>query len=143
MNEYEKQAIEFCNKWKIEIRWCFVGVDNPDWDKEHKHNHWHWVLTKKYKSTQGEFWDSVVNTKKSYQDPNKHNIPKTPQIYDLLACLEKYGYNSFEDFCASLGYNKYSVKDYNIWKRNKLEYNGLANVFGDNKGLWKEFREIY
>lgn len=143
MSEYVKQAEDFCNKWGIEIKWCFVGVDNPNWDKEHKHNHWHWVLTKKYRSTQGEYWDSIANTQKSYQDPNKRNIPKTPSAYDLLACLEKYGYKSFEDFCASCGYDEDSRSVYKIWKEVKLEYDGLVTVFGDNKKLWKEFREIY
>lgn len=142
MNEYVKQAKDFCDKWGIEIKWCFVGVDIPSWGKEYKHSHWHWILAKDGKDTQGEYWEGIVNTQKSYQDLNKRNTPETPRAYDLLACLEKYSYESFEDFCYSYGYDKDSKNAYNIWKEVKLEYDGLVNVFGDNKELWEEFREI-
>lgn len=140
MNEYEKQAVDFCNKWEIEIKWMFVGVGvNSEWGDNKKRNHWHWIITKDGKATQGEFWDSVVNTQKTYQDPNKRN---NPRAYDLLACLEKYGYDSFEDFCCELGYDENSRKAYNTYEAVKKEYNGLVNVFGNNEELWEEFREI-
>lgn len=143
MNEYEKQAVDFCNKWEIEIKWMFVGVGvNSEWCDNKKRNHWHWIITKDGKATQGEFWDSVVNTQKTYQDPNKRNNPNNPRAYDLFACLEKYGYDSFEDFCCEFGYDENSRKTYNTYEAVKKEYNGLVNVFGNNEELWEEFREI-
>ena len=144
MNEYEKQEIEFCNKWRIEIKWLFVGVEvNPEWGDNKKRNHWIWVLTKDGKSTHGEFWDNIANTKATYQDPNKRNNPKKPETYDLLACLVKNDYDSFEEFCSSLGLDEDSRKAYKTYEEIKKEYNGLVNVFGNNEELWEEFGEIY
>lgn len=144
MNEYEKQTIEFCNKWGIEIKWLFAGVEvNPKWGDNKKRNHWIWTLAKDGKFTHGEFWGGIVNTQKTYQDPNKRNNPKNPTEYDLLACLEKYGYSSFSDFCSELGYDEDSKEAYKTYEAVTKEHDGLVNILGDNEELWEEFREIY
>lgn len=141
MNEYENQAVEFCNKRGIEIKWLFVGVEiNPERKDNKKRNRWMWILEKDGKFTHGEFWDSITNTKETYHDPNKRNNPKNPRTYDLLSCLVKNDYDSFENFCFSFGFNEDSRKAYEEIKK---EYNGLVSVFGNNEELWEEFREIY
>ena len=143
MNEYEKQAVDFCNKWGIEIKWAFVGVEvNPEWCDNEKRNYWIWILTKDGKSTHGEFWDSIANTQKTYQDPNKRNNPKKPTTYDLLACLTKYKHEKFEEFCYELGYDEDSRKAYHTWEKVNQEYDGLMSVFGNNKALWEDFGNI-
>ena len=44
-----------------------------------------------------------------------------PSLYDILACLEKYGYNSFEDFCYEYGLDE--------TKENKKQYLDVVKEF--------------
>ena len=56
MNEYEKQAVDFCNKWEIEIKWMFVGVGvNSEWGNNEKRNHWHWIFPELASLPKGNF----------------------------------------------------------------------------------------
>ena len=134
MNEYLKQAQDFCEKWGITITWRYKGkvkgwaVQNEENDK------YYWTLQRNGFRVTGEFYQSVYGTQKG----------EKPNEYDLLSCLCKYNPETFEDFCKKFGYDTDSRKALEIWKEEKRIYKGLCRVFGSDTEteIWKEFIEI-
>lgn len=61
------------------------------------------------------------------------NQGKEPTNYDILACLEKYDYGSFEDFCNELGYDPYSKKSKKAYKACEDQYQKLAYMFDEDE----------
>ena len=68
------------------------------------------------------------------------NQGKEPTNYDILACLEKYDYGSFEDFCNELGYDPYSKKSKKAYKACEDQHQKLAYMFGQDE--MDKLREI-
>lgn len=62
-----------------------------------------------------------------------------PTMYDILACIEKNGYASFEDFCSELGYDSDSKSAEKIFKSVEKEHAAVQNLFGD---ILEELLEI-
>jgi hypothetical protein len=62
-----------------------------------------------------------------------------PTMYDILTCLEKYGYNSFHDFCYEYGYNEDSIKALKTYKAVQREFNGVNRLFSD---ILEQLQEI-
>ena len=63
-----------------------------------------------------------------------------PTMYDILACLQKYELNTFEDFCSEFGYDEDSRTAERTYKAVCKEYNGMLRVFGDD--ILEEMQEI-
>jgi hypothetical protein len=60
-----------------------------------------------------------------------------PNAYDVLACLTKYDPESFEDFCASYGYEQYN--DYGRTNKVALRvYNAVVKEFENVCLLWDD-----
>jgi hypothetical protein len=59
------------------------------------------------------------------------NGDNPPSAYDVLACLEKYGYESFEDFCSSLGYDEDSRKALKTYKGVIREAEKVNDLWND------------
>lgn len=70
-----------------------------------------------------------------------------PSAYDVLSCLQKYPVDTFEDFCADLGYEQYddftggeNKRSRRIYNAVKREYESVSRVFGD---VLEQLAEIY
>lgn len=52
-----------------------------------------------------------------------------PTLYSVLACLTKYDPETFEDFCASYGYDNDSRKSEKTYKAVVKEFNNMQRLF--------------
>ncbi len=59
--------------------------------------------------------------------------PVSPDLYSILACLQKYDVGSFEDFCSEFGYDEDSRKAYNTYTAVKEEYMNMCSLFNDEE----------
>ena len=65
---------------------------------------------------------------------------KKPSAYSVLACLEKYEYIDFNDFCSNFGYDTDSRKAEKTYKAVKKEYEKLCKIFTEEE--IEKLREI-
>lgn len=56
---------------------------------------------------------------------------KTPRLYDVLSCLQKYDPGIFEDFCMDFGYDSDSRKAEGIYFSVQKKWSSVAALFGD------------
>lgn len=130
-NEYfdhEQNAIEFAKKHNIKL--CQIG--EPKYKKHFADDtHFRYVfkmrLSRNGKSYTFNFGQSLAEG------------AKTPTMYEVLACLQKYDVGAYEDFIREFGYeyNKTSLK---IYKAVVREYEAVERLFGD---IIDELREIW
>ena len=64
-----------------------------------------------------------------------------PTEYDILACVEKYGYDSFSDFCSEFGYSTDSISARETFLACGEEYAGLRRIFTEEQ--MEKMREIW
>jgi len=64
---------------------------------------------------------------------DKIHYPVTPTAYDILSCLEKYDYDSFEDFCGEFGYDTDSRNAEKIYNACKNEYLHLISLYNEEE----------
>ena len=62
-----------------------------------------------------------------------------PEAYDVLACLQKYDVGSFEDFCASFGYEQTKANE-RIYKAVCKEFEKVSNFWTEEE--LEQLREI-
>lgn len=68
----------------------------------------------------------------------------SPELADVLNCLMRdaeCGAQSFEDFCADLGYDTDSRSAEKTWRACKVTAVGLARLFSD--GMLRDLRELF
>lgn len=170
MTEYEAQAKQFladCNA-TMEIR--FIGQDiPPHWLSETKpHNKYQFTITTPKGKYTSYFWDSLHNTEVSEMTQNDYARKKykmnwdvlnyqekvkvikeldilkanaIPTEYDILACVEKYSYDSFSDFCSEFGCSTDSISARETFLACGEEYTGLRRIFTEEQ--MEKMREIY
>lgn len=67
-----------------------------------------------------------------------------PSAYDILACLEKYDPDTFDNWAADMGYNDQPLSEYpnvlKVWTACVEQYRGLARMFSDAE--MEQLREI-
>lgn len=134
MNEYLKQAKDFCEKWGVKISWRCKGKVKGWALPDEENMKYSWTIQRNGLKVTGEFYQSVYRTQRGGK----------PNEYDLLSCLCKYDPDTFENFCWEFGYDTDSRKAFAAWKEETRIYEGLCRVFGDDteSELWEEFREI-
>jgi hypothetical protein len=59
--------------------------------------------------------------------------PKTPNAYDVLACLEKYDIGTFEDFCSNFGYDVDSRTAEKTYLAVCDQYKNLCALYSDDE----------
>jgi len=64
---------------------------------------------------------------------------KEPEMYDILACLQKYDPETFEFFCSNYGYDEDSRKAYKTYKAVCKEWAAVERLFSD---CLEELQEI-
>lgn len=161
MNEYDKQVQEFLDKTKTEItieykenNYYFKDDRSPRdiydvtlkrGSREYKFTYGNSLIhSKHYVSLTDEnewFTLSGFNLKGRLKCTNKNYLKdyckliegKPPKPYDILACLEKHPYGSFEDFCCNYGYSNDSISAKEIYDKAKIEYMSLATLYSEEE----------
>lgn len=136
MNEYDKQAEDFLKKTGTTFNViAYKGrqpMHNNDKDMMDK-----WVV---------EFVRGDEEWGLDFYMGLGHNRAK-PSAYDVLACIQKYEVDSFEEFCAEFGYDVYdnnymgyNKRSWEIYRAVCDEYEEVQRMFGD---VLEELREIW
>ena len=141
-NEYDEQAINFCEKTNTTIQAEFVGRDIPQWEeRKNLHNHFLITLQRGKRSYTFDFWDSIYNTEKSIKASKDFLFDKFyPREYDILACIQKYDCGTFEEFCSEFGYDTDSRKAEKIYNACVKEFTALQTLYNDEE--IEEMQEI-
>lgn len=127
-SEYTKQANDFAKKNNVKL--SFIG--EPEYkkhfadDKEYRYV-FKCKLSRKGKSYTFDFGQSI-NAGVEY-----------PELYDILACLQKYDVGSFENFCSEFGYDTDSRTAEKIYKAVCKEFNAVDRLFNN---IIEELQEI-
>lgn len=167
MNECLAQAKQFLTDCNAEMEIKFLCKTNPTWDEKLHNCYWFTITTPKGKYS-GKFYDSLHNTEisdmsledygRKYHKRNpmdatfyekgkwrselcKLKAEARPNEYDVLACLEKYSYDSFSDFCAEFDYSTDSISARETFLACGEEYAGLSRIFTEEQ--MEKLREIY
>lgn len=128
MSEYVKQANLFAKKHGIKLQ----VVGEPEYRKhftDDKDSRWVFKmkLTRHGKSYVFHFGQSIAS---GGEEPN---------MYDILACLQKYDVGSFENFCSEFGYSEDSRSAYTTYLAVQKEWKAVDKLFGD---ILEEMQEI-
>lgn len=169
MTEYQAQAKQFLADSNATMEISFIGKEIPShWLGETKpHNKYQFTITTPKGKYTSYFWDSLHNTevsevsertyaqqkyKASYDCLRSHEKAKAraelaklkanarPTEYDILAAVEKYGYDSFSDFCAEFGYSTDSISARETFLACGEEYAWLRRIFTEEQ--MEELRKI-
>ena len=161
MNEYVKQANDFLTKANATCKIEFGGVSrNENWKEKEKRNWYDVTITTPKGTMNFVFWDSIHNTeismmtleqyiekklRRSFNDMSYTEKKKTdaklkelkeeavPNVYDVLACLQKYDVGTFEDFCSEFGYDEDSRTAERIYIAVVKEYKELSRIFTEEQ----------
>lgn len=158
MTDYQAQAKQFLADCNATMEIKFIGKEIPThWTGGTKpHNKYQFTITTPKGKYTSYYWDSLYNTEASEMTLNDYarkrykanldvlnNSEKAivkkeltslkasarPTEYDILACMEKYGYDSFSDFCHEFGYSTDSISAREGYLACGEEYAGLRRIF--------------
>jgi len=110
--DYQKQGKDFLTKHNITFKAVFKGDKCSLWDDD---NHIH----RGKRRFSFSFWNS-------FHDKQEGN---TPTPYDVLTCIEKYDYGTFENFCSEFGYNTDSRKAEQTYQAVIKQYSKVIAFF--------------
>ena len=135
MNEYDKQAEDFLKKTGTTFNVIAYKGRNP-MHKDDKDMMDKWLV---------EFVRGDEEWSFDFYMGLGHNGAK-PSAYDVLACIQKYEVDSFEEFCAEFGYDMYdnnymgyNKRSWEIYRAVCDEYEEVQRMFGD---VLEELSEI-
>ena len=129
MNEYIEQANRFLEGHYANITIKFKErICNP-WGDEMIHDLYDVTIRR-----DGYAPYSCTFTQSAYRTMTGQE----PTAYDVLACMEKYGYESYKDFCEECYYPD-SEKSLDLYNRVMDEYRNIERLFGD---CMEDLREI-
>jgi hypothetical protein len=106
LDEYEKQAKDFLEKFGLKASATYVSHEPPAWDEKQEYIRPKYRVRisrkKTRKSLTFNFWDSIANDQKGIR----------PSAYSVLACIssDQYCPDTFKDFCSDYGYDTDSIK---------------------------------
>ena len=153
MNKYEQQANKFLidTGTTFEIEFQYTGPYFPG-GKEYR-DVWRFILKNAMGEYSSTFGDSLAATRAraplSYLlNPSikkdaailaerKKYRNYRPSAYAILACLEKYEPDSFDNWCADTGYNERSLSEYpavmQTYQACVDQYRGLRRMFTEEQ----------
>jgi len=162
LTDYDKQAIKFLESTGTEltINYLYTGEYFPD-DTEQR-DIYQFTLTNGHGSYSAKFGDSIQNTlirqyksgkrldyKKDWDFCKEHKIrvsaagytPKQrvdkPSAYDILACMDNYCPDTFEEFCDEYGYSDRPLSDHDkvmsIYLAVREQTAGLRRIFSSDE----------
>mgnify|MGYP001244306717 CR=1 FL=1 len=151
MNEYEIQAEEFLTKTGTTFKAVLLGHFKQFPDDTEKRDVYEITLERKGKSYAFKFGQCLAKSggkheldrKQKYEDacrkagrwPSIEGYSRTtaqkPTAFDVLACLEKYDPETFEDFCTNYGYDTDSRSALQTYLAVQDEFKNVIKLFGD------------
>jgi hypothetical protein len=131
LSDYELQAKFFLLKSDTTLKIEFLKNGKYFDDDKDKRNIYQCILSKNGEVYSFTFGDSINNTQKGIK----------PSVYDILACVEKYQYDNFKDFCNAFGYDEDSRKAYKIYEAVKEQGENIISLFGEDDTI-NDLREI-
>ena len=141
MNDYTKQAEDFLQATgtTFTVIYQYTGPYFQG-DKEKRD-----VFRFTLKNAKGEysstFGDSIRNTEDRAKRAKGY---KKPSAYDILACLEKYEPDTFENWCRECGYDEQPLSEYpkvlKVWTDCVEQFRGLRKIFSEEQ--MEQLREI-
>lgn len=130
-SEYDIQADNFLKKTKSKFEVKYLRNGKYFIDDDYDRDVYKVTITRSKREFTCEFGQSIMRSGVSR---------KAPTAYDVLACLQTYYPETFEDFCNNCGYDISSRKAKRIFKATQIEYNGLALLY--NRAELDEIAEI-
>ena len=73
--------------------------------------------------------NGMTNAKLAEYQRKMQRAWKKPSIYDILACLDCYDAETFDDFCSNFGYDTDSRKALETYLAAQEEYSNLTKLF--------------
>lgn len=127
MREYDIQAKEFLRRANATITITYIDRrKNTDWGDTFERPFFRVNITTPLGLYGFFFWGAVMD--------------ETVSEYDVLSCLEKYDYGSFNNFCNEFGYDNDSIKAYRTYEKCISQYRSLCKIFTTKQ--MEELREI-
>lgn len=165
INEYEKQALDFCKKYNVDYRYRFSHQEIREFgDSSRRYPQDVYICTlsrvkgetfsfKYYQSAMGSSWDgldaeSVGRLVKPMGGATLHDVEMArrkhargtaPTAYELLSCLQKNDPGLFDDFCQEMGYSNDSIKAHKVYLDCQKEWAKVRSLFSD---CMEELQEI-
>lgn len=167
MNEYLKQAKDFCEKTGTTFEVKFLRRGKYFHGDKESRDIYQITIKRGNRSYTTEFGQSISNSGEyivkndprkrifgnendaakiagSINDVIKNPNKKAPDEYDFFASVEKYDVGTFEDFCSEFGYNDLPLSDYqkvkDIYEAVVKQHNALLSMYNDQE--MDELREI-
>lgn len=129
MNDYEKQAKDFCKKHDIQIIINYWTNDFYFPKDTIPRNIYKFSIIRNKKSYSGNFGQSIANSKRGI----------IPRAYDILSCIPKHGPVTFADFCEGYGYGRNDINIIKMYENIDKDWKTVNNIFSD---ILDELREI-
>lgn len=144
-SRYQEQAnffLEVCNV-RFEAREAFPQT-SPDWAKDGKHGiKWTITLAKAKDGHNLGKWDTVANSPHLFseivyfdfwgsiaeKERSVHSFKRRPTAYDVLAGIDNWHNDTFEDWCFNYGYDEDSREAYRTYQNCEELAAKLSKVF--------------
>lgn len=124
MNEYTKQAEDFCQSTGTRISLKFLEYNSMPWDLNgERRNIYRIRLQVGRKSHTMTFGQSIVAS----------NRNEDPSAYDVLSCLCKADPGTFEDFCADMGFDTDSIRARDSYRAVQKEWKALERLYTEDQ----------
>lgn len=146
MNEYEKQALDFCEKYGVEINFTYLGKQKREvvFGDDIARDTYSVDIIRNGNKFSLTFSDSLFNTEKNEASRRSRRKIRTPAAYDILAGLTKDDPGDFDDFLSDFGFQITSHRDYlrfySLYYGIKDEYTSVYKTFSD---CMEELSEIW
>lgn len=124
---YQQNAINFANKYGVKLKINGVKYGRHFASDTENRYIFNCTISRNGKRYTFNFGQSIANGNQE------------PTIYDILVCFEKYGSNSFDDFCDEFGLSDDSISALKLYKAVQREFNAVNRLFGD---IMEELQEI-
>ena len=137
MNESEKQALDFCEKYGVEINLTYLGkqIREGVFGDDIARDTYSVDVIRNGNRFSLIFSDSIFNTQKNEERRRGRRNIQTPTAYDILAALTKYDPGDFDDFLSDFGYQITSHQEYlrlhSLYYAVKDEYTSVYKMFSD------------
>lgn len=120
--DYDREARNTLAKCGGKIRIHLSDTKSAPWDDKGEFRH-HYRVTLRGPggSYTFDFWGSIQDAMDG----------KQAKPYDVLACLEWYASEDYQDFCSEFGYETDSRKAYQTWKACTAQRRSLERIFPD------------
>lgn len=138
-NFYTQQANEFAKKYGVKFTVFHNETEYRPYFSDEKESRYVFKcrLSRGHRSYTFHFGQSIFEGSKA------------PDLYSVLACLQKWDIGSFDDFCNEFGYEAYNYeytgynkKSMRIYKACLREYKAVVRLFGDSGECYDDLCEI-